>query len=316
MKLIVMIPAYNEELMISRVISEIPRKISGISKVEVLVIDDGSKDKTVEVARKAGADHIIKNNRRLGLGKTFKNGIENCLKRKADIIVNIDGDYQFNSKDIPVLVQPILEDNFDMVTCTRFKNKKFSKTVPFVKRLGNYAFTKLVSKITKRKFTDTQCGFRAYSHEAALRLNTFGTFTYTQEVFIDLVSKGMRIKEIPLKVRYFKKRKSHISGKLIKYGFRSLGIIANAFRDTRPLEFFGGPGLLVFVLGFLGGLYSFLYWLVNLLTSPVRTLFNVSVFFMSFGLILIIFGLLADMLRRNNLVQEEILYKLKKKEYS
>nr|MBA4405530.1 glycosyltransferase family 2 protein [Nanoarchaeum sp.] len=314
-KLVVMIPAYNEENTIAKVIEDIPKKITGISEIQVLVMDDGSKDKTVEVSKKAGAN-VVSNHRNMGLGKNFKKGIEQALKLKADIIVNIDGDGQFDPKDIPKLVTPILSDEFDMVTATRFANKEHAKNVPFVKRLGNKGFTSLVSKITGQKFTDTQCGFRAYSREAALRLNTFGKFTYTQEVFIDLVSKDMRIKEIPLSVRYFKERKSKISGKLVSYGFRSLGIISNAFRDTRPLNFFGGPGIIVFGLGLLGGLFSLVYYLTHLLTTPIKTLFNVSVFFMIFGLLLIIFGLLADMMRRIKLVQEEILYKLKVEEFN
>jgi len=315
-KLIVMIPAYNEEKAIGHVIKRIPKKIKGISKIEILVMNDASTDETAKVAKKAGADYIITNSHRLGLGVNFKTGINECLRKKADIIVNIDGDAQFDPLDIPKLIKPILEDKADMVTCTRFKNKKYSRAVPFVKKLGNYAFTKLVSSITKRRFTDTQCGYRAYSKEAGLRLNTFGKFTYTQEVFIDLVSKNMRIMEIPLKVKYFNDRKSHISGKLVGYGFRSVGIITNAFRDIKPLEFFGKPGFLIFSLGFMGGLYSFIYWLINFLTTPIRTLFSVSVFFMSSGLLLIIFGLLADMLRRNKLMQEEILYKLKLNEFN
>ena len=313
-KLIVMIPAYNEENTITKVIKEIPRKISGIDKVEVLVMDDGSKDKTIEAAK--NADYVISNNRNMGLGKTFKKGIEQALKLKADIIVNIDGDGQFDPKDIPKLVAPILSDDYDMVTATRFANKEYAKNVPFLKRIGNKGFTSLVSSITGQKFTDTQCGFRAYSREAALRLNTYGKFTYTQEVFIDLVSKDMRIKEIPLHVKYFKERKSKISGKLVGYGFKSLGIIANAFRDTKPLDFFGKPGFLIFGLGVLGGLVSFFYYITHLLTTPIKTLFNVSIFFMTFGLLLIIFGLLADMMRRIKLTQEEILYKQKVKEFN
>ena len=146
-------------------------------------------------------------------------------------------------------------------------------------------------------------------------MNLRGKFTYTQEVFIDLVEKGLRIKELPLEVRYFKERKSHISGQLRRYAFKSIGIILKATRDTQPLSFFGLPGLVLFSLGFLGGAYSFWYWLTHLMTTPVRTLFSISVFLMVFGISLAILGLLADMLKTIHTTQEEILYKLKKKEF-
>jgi len=316
MKLIVMIPAYNEEATIASVIKKIPRELKNISEVKILVTDDGSTDKTISVSKKAGADHIVAAHRNQGLGKNFKKGLEACLKLKADIIVNIDADGQFNPLDITKLIKPILSGKADMVTASRFSNSKYAKSVPFMKRIGNWGFSKLVSFVTGERFSDTQCGYRAYTREAALRLNLFGRFTYTQEVFIDLVSKGMTIKAVPLPVKYFAKRKSAISGKLIAYGFKSLGIIANASRDTRPMDFFGRPGFTILALGLLGGLVSFFYWITHLMTSPIETLFQVSVFFMVFGLLLIIFGLLADMMKRIKLTQEEILYRLKKKEYS
>ena len=315
MKLIVLIPCFNEEKTIARVIGRIPKKIAGVSEIMILVSDDHSSDKTGEVAKKAGADIVIRNKHNLGLGVNFKKGIENALKIGADIIVNIDADGQFNPEDIPQLIQPILEDDADMVTCSRFLNEGLTKNMPLMKKWGNRRFTNLVSRITGQNFTDTQCGFRAYSREAALRMNINGKFTYTQEVFIDLVEKGMRIKEIPLEVKYFKERKSHISGKLRKYGLKSLSIIAKATRDTQPLTFFGVPGMVLFSLGAIGSGYSFFYWLTHLMTTPVRMLFNVSVFFLIFGLSLGVLGLLADMIKSLKTTQEEILYKLKKKEY-
>ena len=309
-KIIVQIPAYNEEATIARVIKDIPRKINS-HKVEVLVIDDGSSDKTSQVSKSAGAEHGIRNHRNLGLGVAFRKGIEYALKLGADIIVNIDADGQFNPKDIEHLIKPILENEADMVTTTRFLNKK-PKNMPYIKKWGNRRFTNLVSRITGQKFTDTQCGFRAYSREAALKLNLFGKFTYTQEAFIDLVEKGVQIKEVPLEVVYHKERKSNISGKLSRYGFKSLGIIARATRDTQPMTFFGFPGFVSFILGCLGGLYAFYFWLTRHVTTPVRMLFNLSVFLVIFGISLAVLGLLADMMKRISSTQEEILYRLKK----
>ncbi len=314
-KLIVQIPAFNEEKNIGRVIKDIPRKIEGIKEVKVLVMDDGSNDNTSLAAKQAGADYIFKSKQNRGLGNNFKSGIEKALRFGADIIVNIDADGQFNPKDIPKLIKPILDEEADMVTASRFINPEMTKNMPWIKKWGNKRFTKLISRITGQKFTDTQCGFRAYSKEAALHLNLKGTFTYTQEVFIDLVEKGVKVKEIPVEVIYSKERKSHISGNLRRYGFRSLAIIGRASRDSRPLTFFGMPGVIVSLLGFAGGLFSFIYWLSYHMTTPVRTLFSVSVFFMIFGASLMILALLADMMKTVHITQEEILYKLKKKEY-
>ncbi len=314
-KLIVQIPAFNEEATIGKVIAEIPRKIPGISIVEVLLADDGSTDRTVEIAKKAGADFILKNRYNKGLGRNFKSAINYALSLGADIIVNIDGDRQFNPKDVPKLVLPILNAEADMVTCSRFLKTELTKNMPYAKKWGNRRFTNLVSRVAGQKFTDTQCGFRAYSREAALSLNLQGKFTYTQEVFIDLVSKDFKIKEISCPVVYHKERDSAISGNLIRYGFKSLGIIARATRDTQPLTFFGLPGMIAFTLGFLGGAVSFVYWLIEHVTTPIRMLFNVSVFLMIFGISLGILGLLADMLLTLKKNQEEILYKLKKKEF-
>lgn len=313
-KLIVTIPSYNESAKIADVIKNIPRNIDHIDDVKILVSDDGSSDDTVNIAKNNGADIVLAHKQNMGLGKNFQTALQKALHSGADIIVNIDGDGQFDPQDIKKLIVPILKKEAHMVTGSRFTSREQAQRVPIVKRLGNYAFTNLINLITKQKFTDTQCGFRAYSKEAALRLNLFGRFTYTQETFMDLVEKEISIKEIPISVKYFEDRKSHISGNLISYGFKSLGIIANTLRDTQPMTFFGFPGASVFSLGFVGAATSLIYWFINHQTTPIKTLFIVSVFFMTFGLLLIIFGLLADMIKRVKKIQEEILYKLKKKE--
>jgi len=313
-KIIVMIPAYNEAGTIGKIIRAVPRTINGVGICEVMVMDDYSSDNTAEVSKEAGAEHIFRQKQNRGLGNNFKKGIEMALKLGADIIVNIDGDGQFNPEDIPKLVRPILHKEADMVTCSRFLNPKLTKNMPFLKKWGNRRFTNLVSRITGEKFTDTQCGFRAYSRESALRMNLQGKFTYTQEVFIDLVEKGLRIKEVPCKVVYHRKRDSAISGNLRRYGFKSLGIIAKATRDTQPLTFFGLPAFIIFILGFLGGSFSFVYWLLYHMTTPVRTLFQVSVFFMIFGLALGVLALVADMLKGLKRGQDEVLYRLKRAE--
>lgn len=315
MKLVIIIPAFNEEKTLPLVIKSIPQKIAGIDKIETLVVNDGSADNTGKVAVKNGVK-VINHYQNKGLGVAFKTGIAQALKLGADIIVNIDADGQFNPKDIPLLIKPILSGQADMATATRFKDKSLiPANIPPAKLWGNRQFTKLVNLLTGEKFTDTQCGFRAYSREAALRLNLFGQFTYTQEVFIDLLNKGMKIVEVPLKVTYFKddKRKSAISGSLVRYGFQALVIILRTFRDYRPLVFFGIPGIIITLPGFLLSLGSLIYWLILKQTTPVRMYLFTGIVMILFGFLLIILALIADMFKRMRRNQEEILYKLNNK---
>ncbi|MCX8094240.1 MAG: glycosyltransferase family 2 protein [Candidatus Goldbacteria bacterium] len=315
MKLVINIPCYNEEKTLPLVLKDIPKKIKGISKIEVQIVDDGSTDKTVEVAKKYGVKRIIRHKQNMGLGVAFRTGIHNALKNGADIIVNIDGDGQFNSRDIPKLIQPILNQECDVTTVSRFLKESKVNNMPFLKKIGNFLFTTLINCLTGEKFTDTQCGFRAYSRDAAMHLNLKGDFTYTQEAFLNLLEDGMHIKEVASEINYYKNRKSFISGNLINYGLNALNIIIKTIRDLRPLKFFGIPGIFILSLGGLGGLYCLIYYLTHFMTSKIRQLFNVSVFFMIFGISLIILALLADMLRRINRTQDEILYRLKLNEY-
>lgn len=314
MKLVIIIPAYNEEKTITRVIQEIPRNIEGINQSEVLVIDDGSVDNTVKVAKETGA-LVVSHNKNEGLGIAFSTGIKEALGRKADIVVNIDADDQFDAKDIPKLIKPIVDKRAEMVAGSRFEDNHSIVQIPFIKRWGNRAFTSLINILTGEKFTDTQCGFRAYSKEALLRLNLFGKFTYTQEVFLDLVNKGLKIVQVPITVRYFKERKAKISASFFRYFFQTIIIILRTFRDYKPLLFFGIPGTTVFGAGILFWLYSFIYWLIHHQTTPVRMYFFIGTGLLTFGFLLIILALIADMLKRIRQNQEEILYKLKKKEY-
>lgn len=314
MKLVVIIPAYNEAETVGDVIRRIPKAIEGTDKIETLVINDGSTDNTALVAKEAGA-LVISHAANEGLGATFSDGIKNALKMGADIIVNIDADNQFDPAEIPNLVRPILNEEADMVTGTRFLNNKKIPNMSGLRRFGNKFFVRLINKLTGRNFTDTACGFRAYSREAAFRMNLFGGFTYTQEVLLDLVGKDQKIKEVPIKVIYHPERNSRISGSLANYGIQALAIVLRTFRDYYPLKFFGLPGLLISGLGFIGALYSFIFWFVTGYTTPVRTLFFSAITLLIFGFLMIILALIADMLKRIRRNQEEILYRLKKNEY-
>lgn len=313
-KLIVIIPAYNEAGTIGRVIQKIPKNIENINEIRILVVDDGSTDDTAKIAKETGAI-VISHASNEGLGATFSDGISQALKMDADIIVNIDADDQFDSNDIPLLIQPVLGGRADMVMGSRFKSGQKIPNMSGLKYLGNRFFIWLINILTGKKFTDTQCGFRAYSREAALNLNLFGGFTYTQEALLDLVEKNKRIVEVPVRVVYHPERNSKISGSLFNYGIQALVIILRTFRDYYPLKFFGLPGLIISGVGFIGALYSFLFWFVTGYTTPVRTLFFSAVTLLILGFLLVILALIADMLKRIRRNQEEILYRVKKSEY-
>jgi glycosyltransferase involved in cell wall biosynthesis len=313
MKLVIMIPALNEENTIGHVIKAIPRNCA--QEVEVLVINDGSTDKTCEVSKSAGANRIVSHSKNMGLGRTFKDGINNALDMGADVIINIDADGQFNPNDIPKLLNPIIEGKADMVTCSRFKDPELIPKMPKIKIFGNKFFAKILNMFLNRNFYDTQCGFRAYSKEAALNLVLFGKFTYTQEVFIDLVKKGFKIIEVPCKVKGMRVGKSRVVSNIFSYGLKASLIIIRSSRDYEPLKFFGLPGFLMALLGFLSSVFLLIRWFLIGRVDPFLIVVYANVFLVIVGVLLIILGLLADMLDRNRQLQEEILYRLKKKQF-
>src|SRR5580765_243137 len=316
MKLVVTIPALNEENTIAQVIAGVPRKIHGVREVEVIVVNDGSTDRTAECAAEAGALVVTLHNRP-GLGKVFGTGLERAMRRGADIIVNIDGDGQFDPADISKLVHPIIEGEADFVTCSRFADPDLWPEMPKVKFWGNRCVTNIINWVCGgTNFTDVSCGFRAFNREAAYRLTLFGRFTYTQETFIDLFSKGLRMAEVPLKVRGVREHgKSRIASSIFKYATNSFPIILRAMRDIQPLKFFGGiamfPGLIgILSLGFMAGWY-----LWHRKTTPFNSLITVGGIFLIVGFILFVFALLADMLGRHRRISEELLYLARKRTY-
>lgn len=312
MKVVVSIPAYNEERTIGQVIRAIPRNCA--DQVEVVIVDDGSNDNTVKIAKEAGANEIIGHKTNLKLGKTFKDGIDKALEMGADIIVNIDADGQFNPNDISKLLQPIIDGEADMVTCSRFKDPALIPQMPKIKIFGNKLFAKILNIFLKRNYHDTQCGFRAYSKEAALNLVLFGRHTYTQEVFIDLVKKGFRIVEVPCKVKGQREGKSRVVKNVFSYGIKAIIIILRGARDYEPFKFFGFPGFILLGLGTLSGLILLIRWIITSRVNPYLIIAYADILLIIVGILLIILGLLADMLDRNRQLQEEILYRMKKRD--
>jgi glycosyltransferase involved in cell wall biosynthesis len=318
MKLIVMIPALDEEKTIARVVGGVPTDIPGIDETEVIVINDGSTDRTGAEALAAGA-LVIKLPGGGGLGQVFRTGMERAMQRNADIIVNIDGDGQFDPADIPALIQPILDDEADFVTCTRFKDPALRPHMPRAKLWGNRVVTRLINWVCGgTKFTDVSCGFRAFSREAACRLTLFGRFTYTQECFIDLFGKGVRIAEVPLKVRGVREHgNSRMASSIFKYATSSLPIILRAMRDIRPLKFFGGIAAVLGVLGLALGVFVVVWYLAHdHRTHPFTSLIPISGVLITLGFLLLVLALLADMVGRHRRISEELLYHARKRAFA
>lgn len=318
MKLVILIPAFNEEDSIQQVLTSVPETIEGISELIALVVDDGSSDKTPILAKQAGAI-VFSHTQNRGVGAAFNTGLVEALKLGADIMVNIDADGQFSPADIPVLIEPIIAGKADFVSGDRFTDKNGHYVRPeYMSKLkywGNKQMSNLISLLTQKHFTDVSCGFRAYSREAMLRMNLTRDFTYTQESFIDLANKGIDIKLVPVNVKYFKGRKSRVAGNLFKYIGRTINIIFRAYRDYRPLRFFTWLGVVPFFVGLGLGLFTLIHYINTRSITPYKSFAIMGIYLATLGIVFWIFGLLADMFVRIRLHQEQLLYFEKKRQY-
>jgi len=314
-KLVVFLPALNEEKTVADVVRAVPRQIPGIGQVQVVVVDDGSTDATATLAREAGA-HVVSHPSRRGVGAATATGIWTALRMGADYIVSMDADGQFNPADIPALLQPLVEGRADFATCTRFARKDLEPEMPWVKKWGNRLMCRIINWIIwGGHFTDVSCGFRAYSRETALRMNVFGAFDCNQETFIDLAAKGVRMVEVPLKVRGVREYgESRVASNLWHYGINALPIILRSMRDIRPLKFFGLISFILLVLGVLQGGFVFCWWLATGGTSPFTSVLIGSATFLIVGFLVGVLALLADMLGRMRKNQEQLLVMLKRQE--
>lgn len=314
MKLVVQIPALNEERTIGDVIARIPREILGVDEIAVVVVDDGSTDRTAEIATAAGA-HVVRHDVRRGVGAAFRDGIEASMSLGADVIVTMDADGQFNPEDIPRLVRPIVRGEADFVTASRFADPSLEPEMPRAKRWGNAFMARWISRLTGRRFHDVSCGFRAYGPNAFLRLVLTGDFTYTHETFLALAFAGVRMAEVPVKVRGVREfGASRVASNLWVYGWRTASIILKTYRDYRPLRFFGwaavvpgvvAAGLLIFLVGW--RLYSGGF-------SPHKWAGFVAAGLGGAALVMFLIGVVADMLDRVRAGQDELLYRIRRLE--
>ena len=316
MQLIVTIPAHNEARTVGEVVRGALAPIDGVSRTRVFVIDDLSTDNTAAVAEAAGAT-VIRLRHRMGLGNVFAVALQQARLHRADIMVNIDGDGQFDPGDIARLIAPLLRDDADFVTCTRFADGH-RPDMPAVKYWGNQVVVGLINRVCGygARFTDVSCGFRAFNHEALHRLTLFGKFTYTQEVFLDLFRKNMRIVEVPLPVRGQREfGRSRVASSVLRYGMHSGMIMLRAVRDIKPLKFFGTLSLLMFLFSLGLGLGLAGWYLTTGKTSPFTSLITVDGVAVVLSFVLLTVGMLADMIGRHRQITEELLYLARRKHY-
>lgn len=317
MKLVVLIPALNEAATVGRVIREARLVLEAQSDFvsAVVVIDDGSTDTTVAEATGAGAA-VVSHGQNRGLGVAFQTGIREALRRGADLIVHLDADGQFTPADIPNLLQPIRDGRADLTTGTRFQNPTLTPPMPWVKAWGNRLVTRIVNAATGQTFTDVSCGFRALSREAALRLTLFGQFTYTQEMLLDAVQKNLRIAEVPLRVRERATGTSRVYASAWNYALRSAAILFRSFRDQSPLRVFGSLAAAVGALGIATGLFVFAHWLRTGQTFPYRSLVTITAVLILLSSFFATIALLADMLKRQRKILDELLYLERRRSWS
>ena len=318
MKLVILIPSFNEAETIGGVISQIPGSIKGINEIVTLVIDDGSQDETAQIAAQAGAI-VISHSQNQGVGIAFQTGLKHALEVDADIMVNIDADGQFSPDEIPHLIAPIMSGNADFVSGDRFTDEhgRVSKPehMPTLKYWGNIGMARLISVLSHKQYHDVSCGFRAYSREALLWLNLSGKFTYTQESFLDFAYKGLKIKSIPVHVKYFEDRRSKVAGNLWTYMLKTLKIIVRAYRDYSPARFFGWLGAVPFIIGLGCGIFMLFHFIRTTDFTPYKFVGFAGIYLGSLAILLWIVGLLADMFMRIRANQEQLLYYEKKRQY-
>jgi glycosyltransferase involved in cell wall biosynthesis len=307
--LLVALPALNEEKTVGQVIQRVPRKIPGVRVVDVLVVDDGSDDRTVEEAEQAGA-RVIRHSATRGVGGAFQSAVAYGLDQGADLIVSLDADGQFDAADIPALIAPVVAGEADFATASRFKDPALTPRMTRSKLWGNRFMSRLISRLTGQKFYDVSCGMRCYHRRAALQLYLLARFTYTQEVFLNLASRQVQMVEVPIRVRGEREfGRSRVAPSLWQYAFRTSAIIVRSYRDYWPLHFFGSIALGLFVVAIgLGTFFLHHYARTGQFRPHTWAAVGAGA---SFGLAVLMFhvGLIGDMLNRHRIYLEELLYR-------
>lgn len=313
MKLIVQIPALNEQDHIAEVIQHVPRNIPGIDVVEVLVVDDGSTDNTVAVARAAGANHVVSHTARRGLAYAYQTGIDSCLRLGADIIVNTDADHQYPGHEIPRLVAPILAKHADMVVGDR-QVQQLEHFSP-LKKFLQYVGSSVVRWASGTDVPDTVSGFRALSREAALRTFVTSDFSYTIEVLIQAGKRKLAIHHVPIQTNIVT-RESRLFTSNWNFIKRQAATIARTYATYEPLKSFSYlalPFLLVGIIMLGRAAYVYIGRYFGLVATNDQAL-AVGSTALIIGFIIFLFGVIADRIGGLRRVEEEVLYRLRRAE--
>ncbi|MCB1876756.1 MAG: glycosyltransferase family 2 protein [Chromatiales bacterium] len=310
MKLIVQIPCYNEEHTLPQTVADIPREIEGIDVVEVLIIDDGSTDRTVEVAKEIGVDHIICNKANMGLARTFRRGIWACLERGADVIVNTDGDNQYAGWDIPALVQPIIRGEADIVVGNRQTHlvPHFSPMKKRLQKVGSW----VVRRLSGLQIPDAVSGFRAISRDSAIKLNIVSSFSYTIEMLIQAGKRNMKVTSVPVETNA-KTRESRLFKSIPRFIGRSLSTMVRVYAMYQPLRFFFYIGTVLALIGIVP-IIRFLYFYFSTGGAGHMQSLVLGGVLLMMGFVAYLAGLLADLISFNRQILEMTLEKVKLQE--
>jgi glycosyltransferase involved in cell wall biosynthesis len=310
MKLIVQIPCLNEAGSLPQTIADIPRTIPGIDEIELLVIDDGSTDDTVEVARRAGVHHIVRNTRTLGLARSFRRGLDACLRAGADIIVNTDGDNQYSGADIPRLLVPILDGTADIVVGDRQTGRlaNFSPVKKLLQRVGSG----VVQRLAGAEVPDTVSGFRAISREAALQLNIVSSFSYTTEMVIQAGKKRLAMVSVPIRTNPHT-RSSRLAQSIPHFVARSTSTMIRTYAMYQPLRVFFYIGTVLFLIGVVPIVRFLYYFVAGSGAGHVQSLV-IGGAFLIMGFVAYMIGLVADLIAVNRQLLETALERIRRLE--
>jgi glycosyltransferase involved in cell wall biosynthesis len=308
-KLIIQIPCLNEEATLPETLADLPREVDGFDAVEWLVIDDGSTDATTDVAREGGVDHVVRFNANKGLAVAFQAGLDTALKLGADVIVNTDADNQYRGQDIPKLVKPILAHTADVVVGDRRirQQHEFSPLKKFLQLWGSW----VVRQASGTDVPDAASGFRAYSREAALRLNVVSSFSYTLETLIQAGKTDLAVAHVPIATNP-RTRESHLFRSTAQYLRRSVATILRIYAMHEPLRVFLSLAAVVALGGLvLVGRVIWVYFTQPGPTGHVQSLIIGGVLLV-FAAQLAVLGVLADLVRANRILAERSLHRLRK----
>lgn len=311
MKLIIQIPCYNEAETLTVTLNDLPKKINGIDEIEYLIIDDGSTDNTVEVAKEWGVHHIVRFRRNKGLAKGFVAGLDACLMHGADIIVNTDADNQYCGEDIEKLIRPILEEKADIVVGER----PIDDTVHFswMKKKLQHFGSWVVRKASKTNIPDAPSGFRAYSRDAAMRMNVVNDYTYTLETIVQAGRNKMAITSVPIRTNP-ELRKSRLFHSMWGYVKKSMLTILRALMWYKPLYCFSLVASVPFAIGIIIGVRFLCYYFTGKGNGHVQSLI-LACTLLIIGFITFVIGMLADVIAANRKILEDTQYHVKKQMY-